>query len=91
MSIKKNLIYITNKKKMTDEPTIRRVMHQKIKHELVRQTKLAKFFRIVNWTLIGLMLATFVTILIVLENERITVGERALQLLQEKGVVENER
>jgi hypothetical protein len=37
------------------------------------------------------MLATFVTILIVLENERITVGERALQLLQEKGVVENER
>jgi hypothetical protein len=85
-----------------DELTIRRVMHQKrkdehsvdvfqLKHELVRQTKLAKFFRIVNWTLIGLMLATFVTILIVLENERITVGERALQLLQEKGVVENER
>ena len=62
-----------------------------LKHELVRQTKLTKFFKIVNWTLIGLMLATFVTILIVLENERITVGERALQLLQEKGVVENER
>jgi len=62
-----------------------------LKHELIRQTKLTKFFRIVNWTLMGLMLATFVTILVVLENQRVTVGEKALTILQEKGVVENER
>jgi hypothetical protein len=85
-----------------DERTIRRVMHQRrkdqhsvdvfeLKHELIRQTKLTKFFRIVNWTLMGLMLATFVTILVVLENQRVTVGEKALTILQEKGVVENER
>ena len=62
-----------------------------LKHELIRQTKLTKFFRIVNWTLMGLMLATFVTILVVLENQRVTIGEKALTILQEKGVVENER
>lgn len=84
---------------MTDEQTIRRVMHQKrkdqhkvsvfeLKHELARQTKLTKFFRVVNWTLMGLMIAVFVSALVVLENNKISVGEKAIHLLQQKGVIE---
>ena len=87
---------------MTDEQTIRRVMHQKRKDEykvnalklrqelndLDKQKDLNKFFRIVQTVLIAMMMIVFVGIITTNENAEVSVGERMLQLFYERGYLE---
>ena len=91
---------------MTDEQTMRRIMHQKRKDEykvnalklrqelndLDKQKDLNKFFRIVQTVLIAMMMIVFVGIITTNENAEVSVGERMLQLFYERGYIErNER
>lgn len=91
---------------MTDEQTIRRVMHQKRKDEykvdalklrkeladLDKQKDLNRFFRIIQTVLIAMMMIVFVGIITTNENAEVSVGERMLQLFYERGYIErNER
>jgi len=82
-----------------DEQTIRRLMHQKkkdlhktdvfqLKYELEKQVKLTKFFRMINWTLVCLMIATFIGALIALDNQQFSVGEETLKFLKQQGWIE---
>lgn len=87
---------------MTDEQTIRRVMHQKRKDEykvdalklrkelkdLDRQKDLNRFFRIVQTVLIAMMMIVFVGIITTNENAEVSVGEKMLQLFYERGYLE---
>lgn len=87
---------------MTDEQTIRRVMHQKRKDEykvdalklrkelddLDKQKDLNKFFRIVQTVLIAMMLIVFVGMITVNNNAEVSVGEKTLQIMKEKGWIE---
>jgi len=87
---------------MTDEQTIRRVMHQKRKDEykvdalklrkelndLDKQKDLNKFFRIIQTVLIAMMLIVFVGIITTNENAEVSLGEKTLQMLQQKGWIE---
>ena len=91
---------------MTDEQTMRRIMHQKRKDEykvnalklrqelndLERKKDLNKFFRIIQAVLIAMMMIVFVGIITTNENAEVSVGERMLQLFYERGYIErNER
>lgn len=91
---------------MTDEQTIRRVMHQKRKDkykvdalklrkelaDLDKQKDLNRFFRIIQTVLIAMMMIVFVGIITTNENAEVSVGERMLQLFYERGYIErNER
>ena len=87
---------------MTDEQTIRRVMHQKRKDEykvdalklrkelddLDKQKDLNKFFRIIQTVLIAMMLIVFVGMITVNNNAEVSVGERTLQIMKERGWIE---
>ena len=87
---------------MTDEQTIRRVMHQKRKDEykvnalklrqelndLDKQKDLNKFFRIVQTVLIAMMMIVFVGMITVNNNAEVSVGERTLQIMKERGWIE---
>tara|TARA_A100001515_G_scaffold96871_1_gene77810 strand:+ start:473 stop:739 length:267 start_codon:yes stop_codon:yes gene_type:complete len=87
---------------MTDEQTIRRVMHQKRKDEykvdalklrkelkdLDRQKDLNRFFRIIQTVLIAMMMIVFVGIITTNENAEVSVGEKMLQLFYERGYLE---
>lgn len=87
---------------MTDEQTIRRVMHQKRKDEykvdalklrkelndLDKQKDLNKFFRIIQTVLIAMMMIVFVGIITTNENAEVSVGERTLQIMKERGWIE---
>lgn len=87
---------------MTDEQTIRRVMHQKRKDEykvdalklrkelddLDKQKDLNKFFRIIQTVLIAMMLIVFVGMITVNNNAEVSVGEKTLQIMKEKGWIE---
>ena len=87
---------------MTDEQTIRRVMHQKRKDEykvdalklrkelddLDKQKDLNKFFRIIQTVLIAMMMIVFVGIITTNENAEVSIGERTLQMMQQKGWIE---
>ena len=87
---------------MTDEQTIRRVMHQKRKDEykvdalklrkelddLDKQKDLNKFFRIIQTVLIAMMLIVFVGMITVNNNAEVSVGERTLQIFKERGWIE---
>lgn len=59
-----------------------------LKYELEKQVKLTKFFRIVNWTLTCLMIATFIGALIALDNQQVSVGEETLKFLKQQGWIE---
>ena len=91
---------------MTDEQTIRRIMHIKRKDEykvnalklrqelndLDKQKDLNKFFRIIQTVLIAMMMIVFVGMITVNNNAEVSVGERMLQLFYERGYIErNER
>lgn len=85
-----------------DEPTIKRIMHQKRKDEykvnalklrkeledLDRQKSLNKFLKTMQYVLIAMMLITFVGIITTNENAEVSVGERMLQLFYERGYLE---
>ncbi len=87
---------------MTDEQTIRRVMHQKRKDEYKvdalklrqelndfdKQKDLNKFFRIIQYVLIAMMMIVFVGIITTNENTEVSVGERAVQYFKMKGWIE---
>ena len=87
---------------MTDEQTMRRIMHQKRKDEykvdalklrkelkdLDRQKDLNRFFRIIQTVLIAMMMIVFVGIITTNENAEVSVGERMLQLFYERGYLE---
>jgi len=87
---------------MTDEQTIRRVMHQKRKDEykvdalklrkelddLDKQKDLNKFFRIIQTVLIAMMMIVFVGMITVNNNAEVSIGERTLQMMQQKGWIE---
>ena len=87
---------------MTDEQTIRRIMHQKRKDEykvdalklrkelndLDKQKDLNRFFRIMQTVLIAMMMIVFVGIITTNENAEVSVGERMLQLFYERGYLE---
>ena len=85
-----------------DEPTIKRIMHQKRKDEykvnalklrkeledLDRQKSLNKFLKTIQYVLIAMMMITFVGMITLNENTEISVGERMLQLFYERGYLE---
>lgn len=87
---------------MTDEQTIRRVMHQKRKDEykvnalklrqelndLDKQKDLNKFFRIIQTVLITMMMIVFIGMITVNNNAEVSVGERTLQIMKERGWIE---
>lgn len=87
---------------MTDEQTMRRILHQKRKDEykvdalklrkelndLDKQKDLNKFFRIIQTVLIAMMMIVFVGMITVNNNAEISVGERMLQLFYERGYLE---
>ena len=87
---------------MTDEQTMRRIMHQKRKDEykvdalklrkelkdLDRQKDLNRFFRIIQTVLIAMMMIVFVGIITTNENAEVSVGEKMLQLFYERGYLE---
>lgn len=91
---------------MTDEQTMRRIMHQKRKDEykvdalklrkelndLDKQKDLNRFFKTIQYVLIAMMMIVFVGIITTNENAEVSVGERMLQLFYERGYIErNER
>lgn len=85
-----------------DEPTIKRIMHQKRKDEykvnalklrqelndLERKKDLNKFLKTMQYVLIAMMMITFVGMITLNENAEISVGERMLQLFYERGYLE---
>lgn len=87
---------------MTDEQTIRRIMHIKRKDEykvnalklrqelnnLDKQKDLNKFFRIIQTVLIAMMMIVFVGMITVNNNAEVSVGERTLQIMKERGWIE---
>jgi len=87
---------------MTDEQTMRRILHQKRKDEykvdalklrkelddLDKQKDLNKFFRIIQTVLIAMMMIVFIGIITTNENAEVSIGERTLQMMQQKGWIE---
>lgn len=87
---------------MTDEQTIRRVMHQKRKDEykvdalklrkelddLDKQKDLNKFLKTIQYVLIAMMMIVFVGMITVNNNAEVSIGERTLQMMQQKGWIE---
>lgn len=85
-----------------DEQTIRRLMHQKRKDEykvdalklrkelndLDKQKDLNKFFKTIQTVLIAMMMIVFVGMIIVNNNAEVSVGERTLQIMKERGWIE---
>jgi len=87
---------------MMDEQTIRRINHQrrkdvykvdalKLRKELEdcdKQKNLNKFFKTIQYVLIAMMLITFVGIITVNNNAEVSLGEKVLQMWQQKGWIE---
>lgn len=82
-----------------DEQTIKRLMHQrrkdehrvdvlKLKYELAKQKDTNKFLKTMQYVLIAMMLITFVGIITVNNNAEISLGEKVLQMWQQKGWIE---
>jgi hypothetical protein len=85
-----------------DEQTIRRLMHQKRKDEykvdalklrkelenLDKQKSLNKFLKTMQYILIAMMMIVFVGIITTDQNAEISIGEKTLQMMQQKGWIE---
>lgn len=82
-----------------DEQTIKRLMHQrrkdehrvdvlKLKYELAKQKDTNKFLKTMQYVLIAMMLVTFVGIITLNNNAEISLGEKVLQMWQQKGWIE---
>lgn len=82
-----------------DEQTIKRLMHQrrkdehkvdvfKLKYELAKQKDTNKFLKTMQYVLIAMMMITFVGIITLNNNAEISLGEKVLQMWQQKGWIE---
>lgn len=82
-----------------DEQTIKRLMHQrrkdehrvdvlKLKYELAKQKDTNKFLKTMQYVLIAMMMVTFVGIITLNNNAEISLGEKVLQMWQQKGWTE---
>ena len=82
-----------------DEQTIRRINHQrrkdehrvdvlKLKYELAKQKDTNKFLKTMQYVLIAMMMVTFVGIITLNNNAEISLGEKVLQMWQQKGWIE---
>lgn len=82
-----------------DEQTIKRLMHQrrkdehrvdvlKLKYELAKQKDTNKFLKTMQYVLIAMMMVTFVGIITLNNNAEISLGEKVLQMWQQKGWIE---
>lgn len=82
-----------------DEQTIKRLMHQRrkdehrvdvlqLKYELAKQKDTNKFLKTIQYVLIAMMMIVFVGMITVNNNAEVSVGERTLQIMKERGWIE---
>lgn len=60
----------------------------KLKYELAKQKDTNKFLKTMQYVLIAMMMVTFVGIITLNNNAEISLGEKVLQMWQQKGWIE---
>ena len=74
--------------KRKDEYKVDALKLRKELKDLDKQKDLNKFFRIVQTVLIAMMMIVFVGMITVNNNAEVSVGERTLQIMKERGWIE---
>ena len=74
--------------KRKDEYKVDALKLRKELNDLDKQKDFNKFFKTIQYVLIAMMMIVFIGIITTNENAEVSVGERTLQIIKERGWIE---